>query len=430
MKNVISGMAYFFATALAVLIILVIIATLNMQRLGFTENGNEEKDPSTMPEEASEGNLTSDDDSDTTQPKDNPDIPTAYANGDDEIPVGPPIFNTNAVYYNGDLELPVNGATGYTSVDMDMVLEDLVSVTTLKAGTAFLILEEDGEWWKVSVNKKKGWVKHLLCMINLPDVIPSIVYNNTNAYMSVVRAGGKDIPNITGHTLYSYSSAVDRHYGKAYNERLQDYEYIIPVLYSMAKRIRTAQQYALSNGDTLIIYEGFRPWDVQQLISRELKRLADSDSEVRKGLTTSPWSMGWFVASGTSNHQLGYAIDTSLGKVIIEDERSSGDYKYKKVQAYEYDMPTDIQDGSIASAVYTSPTSYVLTAAMKANEPARNLQKYCMDAGLSPLPSEWWHFNDNYSARYIPGRSNGKYEITDLYSAAPTINEELTVVGE
>ena len=35
-----------------------------------------------------------------------------------------------------------------------------------------------------------------------------------------------------------------------------------------------------------------------------------------------------------------------------------------------------------------------LSASMAASEPARGLQRYCTGAGLTPLASEWWHFND------------------------------------
>jgi D-alanyl-D-alanine dipeptidase len=58
-------------------------------------------------------------------------------------------------------------------------------------------------------------------------------------------------------------------------------------------------------------------------------------------------------------------------------------------------MPTEIHNLGREAAVYTGPNSRTLSASMAANEYAMNLQKYCISAGLSPLASEWWHFNDH-----------------------------------
>jgi len=54
--------------------------------------------------------------------------------------------------YVGDLELPVAGATGYASIDLNLrTAADVASETieVLAPGTAFEILEENGDWWKV-----------------------------------------------------------------------------------------------------------------------------------------------------------------------------------------------------------------------------------------------------------------------------------------
>src|SRR4051812_34338112 len=52
--------------------------------------------------------------------------------------------------YDGDLELPVIGATGYTSIALDLKIfsnSDSETIEILKAGTAFEIVEEEGNWW-------------------------------------------------------------------------------------------------------------------------------------------------------------------------------------------------------------------------------------------------------------------------------------------
>ena len=211
---------------------------------------------------------------------------------------------------DGSLELPVQGAAGYTAVALRLREGNSLNaeiIETLKAGQGFQIIEENNGWWKINVGGKDGWVNHSYCLINLPDVIPSIVYNNDNAYSSKLKSSGYDIPNITGEQLYQA-------YG--HNSRLNQDEYIVPVLYSMAPKICKAQQEALSEGNTLIIYEGFRPYDVQRLIVNNLSALASENASVAVGIKTPPWSMPWFVSTGVSNHQKGYAIDVSLGKVL------------------------------------------------------------------------------------------------------------------
>jgi len=85
------------------------------------------------------------------------------------------------------------------------------TISELEAGTAFEVLEEVGDWWYVRTATESGWVQHLYCFINLPDVVPSIIYDNTNTYASKFTSSGKTIPGITGEALYD---------GKAYNMRL------------------------------------------------------------------------------------------------------------------------------------------------------------------------------------------------------------------
>lgn len=102
------------------------------------------------------------------------------------------------------------------------------AAAVLPAGASFTILGEKGSWWKVSSGYGTGWVDHRLCMINLPDVVPSIVYDATNAYSSRYTSSGKDIPGITGQALYQ---------GKVYNPRFDEEQFLMPVLYATAKKI-------------------------------------------------------------------------------------------------------------------------------------------------------------------------------------------------
>ena len=328
--------------------------------------------------------------------------------------------------YEGSLELPVNGATGYASVRMDLkAAADAGSetISALEAGTAFEVVEEVGDWWYVQTETESGWVQHLYCFINLPDVIPSIIYDNTNTYASKFVSSGKAIPGITGVALYD---------GKAYNMRLGKVSDIVPVLYSMSKKIYLAQQAALAEGNTLVIYEGYRPYSAQKMTVDALTNLAVSDPEVMAGINTHPWDTNWFIATSVSNHQMGYAIDVTLAKITEQQEIVIGDYAATAITGYtEYTMPTTIHELSMASATFTgpvkssSPTAWLqATLADTMNEVAILLQRYCTDAGLTPLASEWWHFND-LDARFATedNSSKGEYLLDATMSKAPEAAE-------
>ena len=328
--------------------------------------------------------------------------------------------------YEGDLELPVNGATGYASVRMDLkATADAGSETlaALKAGTAFEVVEEVGDWWYVQTETDSGWVQHLYCFINLPDVIPSIIYDNTNTYASKFVSSGKAIPGITGQALYD---------GKAYNMRLGKVSDIVPVIYSMSKKIHLAQQAALAEGNSLVIYEGYRPYSAQKLTADALTNLAAADPEVMAGINTYPWDTNWFIATNVSNHQMGYAIDVTLAKITEQQAIVIGDYAATAITGYtEYTMPTTIHELSMASATFTgpvkssSPTAWLqATLADTMNEAAIRLQRYCTDAGLTPLASEWWHFNDLDARFSTEGNSSkGEYLLDATMSEAPEAAE-------
>lgn len=296
------------------------------------------------------------------------------------------------------------------------------ALMVLEPGTAFAILNESGDWWMVQlVSGETGWVEHRYCLINLPDVIPSIIYNDTNAYSSVFVSSGKDIPNVTGQALYQC---------KARNERLGRTEFMMPVLYAMAKNVCRAQQKALSEGNTLVLYEGFRPYEAQMSVVNNLSALSRRDPAVRAGITTRPWNISWFIATGASNHQEGYAMDVSLAKVYRSRIITIGGHEVVQVDEYEeYAMPTPIHELSMAAATYTSPVAIFsktawrtaeMAPAMAASQPARALQRYCTGADLTPLASEWWHFNDLAAYSQIRNHpSTGRYLISQCLSTVP-----------
>ena len=293
-------------------------------------------------------------------------------------------------------ELPVAGSSGYASVEMKLRENPSGSAAaggSLDAGTAFRILKESGGWWQVQAGDSSGWLLNKYCLINLPDIVPSIVYDATNTYASVIHSSGVPLSGITGKGLYP---------GKQSNDRLGEKQFIMPVLYPMAKKVFRAQEMALKNGETLVLYEAYRPFEVQMAIVRALAKLANENKTVLAGISTAPWTLSWFASTRLSNHQRGGAVDVSLAKVTDTSPAVSGAYGYTRVtSAQRYRMPTPMHELSMASAAFSGPvnsksrTAWGQAAPASAmNDAALRLQTYLTGAGLTPLASEWWHFND------------------------------------
>lgn len=293
----------------------------------------------------------------------------------------------------GLFELPLSGTAGFTGVSTS--LKDAVGGTTLATlapGTGFHILEEQAGWWKVAWDQGEGWLPYENCLVNLPDLIPSIVYDNPYASLCTSCSLGKDIPHVTGETLYQ---------AFFYNPRLEETVYLTPVGYETAKKLQAVQTAALAQGNSLLIYECYRPYAVQRQLVDGLDLLMQQDAEVRTALTTAPWSKGWFVSTGISNHQRGRSVDMTLVQVEERATRTTGDYAYTRITAYgEHEMPTQFDELSPLAATFATPVSNRGEAWKTAQyrdsmtESAILLQTYATEAGLVPLASEWWHFDD------------------------------------
>jgi len=293
-------------------------------------------------------------------------------------------------------------------------------VTGFDDGQVFVILKEYDDWWHVKTDTGEiGWIEHIGCLINLPDVIPSIVYNVTNAYSALTRSSGYEIPGVTGEVLYEAWS---------YNPRLFKEEFIVPSLYSSAKLLFKAQQLALEAGDTIIMHEAYRAFESTQRSVSLLQELMNENRTVRDAINTDPWSLTWFIATSISNHQRGVAFDISLGKILSQDTRQIGGILFKNVVSYEeYDMPTTIHELSPLAATFTRAVSSrsrdawrsaTLTDTMTPG--AVRLQGYMDKAGFTPLASEWWHFNDlDGVAAAIDLNITGSFFIEDILSVLP-----------
>ena len=320
-------------------------------------------------------------------------------------------------------ELPVNGATGWAATTLplrDEPLDGAETVANLTPGQGFTILQEDGAWWQVRLgNGETGWVEHRGCFINLPDIIPSIVYEKADTMSSPMRVTYIETASDAGFPVHNV---------RVHNPRFDRYEFIVPVLYSMSGKIFDAQQAALADGNTIVIVETFRPRAVQIRLVENLRYIMEHDEEVYNAINTPPWSLNWFVSTSVSHHQRGAAADATIGRIVSREIRKIGEFVYMQITEFEeMSMPTAMHELVPAAAVFRYPVSSRSTYAWRTatladtfTEDALLLQRYFTDAGFTPLASEWWHFNDLESVQIATELGlTGEFFIETIYSVAP-----------
>ena len=307
-------------------------------------------------------------------------------------------------------EREIQNATGFPAVVVNIrerATSNSPKLGTLEPGTPFRIIGEEGKYWKVIYdNDKTGYVYYDYCMINLPDVEPSIIYNITNAEGSIYQSSGVNLPIITGMKLYTA--------GKVWNERLNRYEYIVPVSYGTAKKISIAERYALQDGYTLKIYDAYRPSHVTKWISACLKFIYlrypvvqyNIDYSIGASGTIYSWGQKYFLAQNVSKHNTGSAIDVSLAN---------------KYTGEELEMPTAMHELSTKAIKYYRPGVPKIPAnySKEMNENAALLDNYCTSAGLTTIPGEWWHFQDTNAHNKISSYLGGAgcdFQVTSIVS--------------
>jgi len=351
-----------------------------------------------------------------------------------DFPTMPPssVILTGANYMDdgGLFELPIIGATGWAAAMLPVRSSaspggDIVVI--VQPGHGFTILETDGIWWYVQVDYGvSGWVDRNRCFINLPDILPSIIYQNTNASGSIMVSGGYAIPGITGEIMYV---------ARAYNPRLGRDEYFVPGKFSLAQALFVAQQTARANNNTIIINEVFRPRSTQQAIVQGMNTLMSQNPDVRAAISTPPWGLGWFISTGISNHQRGAAVDASMARIRSFEYRQTGDFIYMHVLEFtELFMPTCMHELSPRASIVYSPRS--ISAADLTNPNlnlrdsvtpgVRDLQYAFGTAGFTPLASEWWHFDHpaSVSTANSIGINGAFYVDTVVQSRPPVLQED------
>ena len=255
-------------------------------------------------------------------------------------------------------------------------------VTQVKGGTAFCVLDMKNGMFKIRYDATNyGWVDSNYCMINLPEYIGDLCeYNITNSYASIYMVHEYEIPEVTNTVIKGYEKV-----------QMANKQQLVPLLYPAAVKLVNAAFAAKELGYTLKIYDSFRPqaatrsiYDLTLKIMNEpipeanftgkvledMPVLEEGQTLTYQQLMTdnNRYGLSNFLAKGTSNHNMGAALDLTLEKIK---------------NGKEVEMQTSIHDLSWYSEV------------KKNNKDAKTLRTIMTAAGFGTLSSEWWHFQDN-----------------------------------
>lgn len=308
-------------------------------------------------------------------------------------------------------ESDLSGSTGYATHQLDA--KDTIDGKTIfkvDPGKSFCIIQEEKDYWLIKYDDKIGYIKYEDCMINLPDVEPSIYYEITNSEHSIFKTSEKSIYGLTGVKLYDFD--------KSYNSKIDRIEYIVPVTYDTAKLISQAQQLAVKNGYSLKIYDSYRPKSITKLASAKLYDASLVDPDISDGLTVYEedgqsyyWGSSWFLASTVSTHNCGAAIDVTLVDLYTRQE--------VKMQSPMHELST-------RSVKYLSGGSTQFVGI--ATEETKLMNTIFTEVGMDGLASEWWHYQDNKAYKRILNSTCGcDFQIKDQCSV--TSYEALSWIG-
>jgi D-alanyl-D-alanine dipeptidase len=199
-------------------------------------------------------------------------------------------------------------------------------------------------------------------------------YNITNSYDSIYMVHGNAIPDITGTVVVGYDGVM-----------VSEGNYLVPLLYPTAKKLATAAANTNQDGYHLKIYDSFRPYVTTRYIYDTTSailynKIPGTEETYFSVMTNNAYGLGSFLASGSSYHNFGVALDLT----IVDSDGN------------ELAMQSDMHDLSHYSAVRNN------------NDAANLLAKYMTDAGFVGISSEWWHFQDNNAINlYATRRDTG-----------------------
>ena len=276
----------------------------------------------------------------------------------------------------GNFTATLYGAIAWTNRNVNIRREPIENsklLGTIPTGAKLTILSSDNpttKYIKISYNGIIGYVYSDFLLINLPDVIPDIVYYIANADKSLYKAANTSIADVTGKNLYGFS--------KKYNAKIGKNTYYVPLLYPVAKQLQGAYNIAKKDGYNLKIYDTYRPNDVTKYVNSKFRSLYNSNSNVKKLVdydkNGSYWGPGWFLANNVSTHNKGIALDLTL------TDKNNNELKAQTTMHMLDTRSTVKYNNSMANKLRSIMTSQ----------------------GFETLESEWWHFQENnYSSSPI-----------------------------
>ena len=280
-------------------------------------------------------------------------------------------LNKNGVAQSkiGTFSATLYGATAWTNQSVNIrkaANQNSSLLGTIPTGGKVKILFSDNsstKYIKIKYNNITGYVYSDFLLINLPDVIPDMLYEITSASSSTSKAANTAIPGITGKNLYGFT--------KKYNSKIGKETYYAPLLYPTAKKLQSAYNKAKKDGYNLKVYDAYRPHDVTVSSNSNFRKLYNSNSKVKNAIDYDKegnyWGPSWFLASSVSAHNKGVALDIAI--------TNSKNQELKAQTAYD-------------TLDTTSIVKYN-------NSVANKLRSIMLSQGFSPLESEWWHFQDN-----------------------------------
>lgn len=129
----------------------------------------------------------------------------------------------------------------------------------------------------------------------------------------------------------------------------------------------------------------------------------------------------WILEFSTIEETLAPYFEEMAQNPIQSQEENTGDYGYQWVLSYEeLEMPTQFDELSPRAATFAYPVSgdgwKTAPYSDSMTKGAILLQNYATSAGLVPLASEWWHFDDPNSGS---GAILGDFMLTNCYAVPP-----------
>lgn len=216
---------------------------------------------------------------------------------------------------------------------------------------------------------------HLL--VNLPDIIPSAIYDIQYAYSTPSKSGGHAIAGLTGSVLPGYDSE------KQFDDYLDESIHPVPAAYGLAVKLVSVQANLRDKGYRLVVWDCYRPRQASRFISERFTAAYNSDPAIRASVGTT-WDLSWYAASGASGHNYGSDIDVSVADESGNLLAMPSDFDAFDDSAHLVDVP--MNSSSISPSAYRQE---VLD-----NQACLDLHEAMTSAGLDELASEWWHFSD------------------------------------